>query len=646
MQPLLRKFRATTGSSGGGLALLLAFVVVLPSACLIWFMKEATQNERLALRQKLAEAYRGHLSLAAERLNAHWQRVVATSNRTDQPGPALFAKYVKEGLADAVICFDADGRLRYPQDEPPGGAPVVPPAWHEAEALELAHPARAAELFGRLASQGTNSDLAARALQAQARCLLRAGDKVGALKITSESLVEDRFEKAIDIQGRCIVPNAELMALEIRRQLGSDLDPALLTQLQRRLNDYTYSMPSGQRRFLMHEVQKLQPGIAFPTLAAEDLANQYLGISPAEISTNELRAAGLPGVWHVTTPDRRIIALHRTEQVLARMHSVIASDTLPNDAAVQLLAPGVRNEKALFSVPAGPALQGWTLALSVRERNAFETNLISRGGPYIMIGIAAILVMVVLGLLALGLLRRQVALNRLRNDLVANVTHELKTPLSSMRLLVDTLLNSDVPQNTAREYLQLIARENMRLSRLIDNFLTFSRIERNKLVFSFREISPNSIAEDAAAAVRERFQGPACRFDTRLSPDLPAINADPEAMVTVLVNLLDNAWKYSGEEKRILLRSSAHNGHVLFSVEDNGVGLAERDQERIFQRFYQVKRSPHPAGGCGLGLSIVKFIVAAHDGQVEVESAPQKGSTFTVILPALNALPVPKEKSA
>src|SRR5262249_52104945 len=156
-----------------------------------------------------------------------------------------------------------------------------------------------------------------------------------------------------------------------------------------------------------------------------------------------------------------------------------------------------------------------------------------------------------------------IALTQLRNDLVANVTHELKTPLSSMRLLVETLLNSPrLEETTAREYLQLIARENLRLSRLIDNFLTFSRIERNKFTFKFRPVEANAIAEAAAASVRERFDVPGCRFDVKAAANLPVVLADSDAMVTALVNLLDNAYKYSGDDKEITLIAEAKNGSV------------------------------------------------------------------------------------
>jgi len=290
-------------------------------------------------------------------------------------------------------------------------------------------------------------------------------------------------------------------------------------------------------------------------------------------------------------------------------------------------------------------MPGWHMALFLRDQSLFDATTNERTSSYVWIGGLVVVTVVLLALLAQGLVQRQNALTQLRNDLVANVTHELKTPLSSIRLFVETLLNTPkLHEATTREYLQLITKENLRLSRLIDNFLMFSRIERNKYVFTFHPASAAVIAESAAAAMRERFQAPGCRFDVTAPADLPGVLADADALVTALVNLLDNAWKYSSEEKHIQFTASAQNGRVFFTVRDNGIGLSPRDAKRIFQRFYQVHQHHSPSvGGCGLGLSIVQGIVSAHHGTVRVDSEPGHGSTFIVTLPAASARKLSEE---
>jgi len=228
--------------------------------------------------------------------------------------------------------------------------------------------------------------------------------------------------------------------------------------------------------------------------------------------------------------------------------------------------------------------------------------------------------------------QNQIKMNRLKNDFIATVTHELKTPLASMRVLVDTLLEGNYEgQQTATEYLQLVANENKRLTHLIDSFLTFSRMERNKQVFDFQPTAPKEIAVAAAEAMGAKLSGDNCRFEYSIGENLSTISADSDAMVTVLANLLENAYKYTNSNKRIQLKVYEEDGVVYFAVKDNGVGLTVRAQRKIFNRFYQVdSRLSRRAEGCGLGLSIVKFIVDAHKGTIEVESKAGEGSTFTV----------------
>ena len=232
------------------------------------------------------------------------------------------------------------------------------------------------------------------------------------------------------------------------------------------------------------------------------------------------------------------------------------------------------------------------------------------------------------------ILRRQMRIAHLKTDLVAAVSHELKTPLSSMKLLVESLLGGQEfePKRT-REYLQLVARENSRLSRLIDNFLTFSRMERNKGRFDFARVQPEAVAHAAVESVGDRYH-----VELELGSGLPPLYADEDALVTVLLNLLDNAYKYTGDNRRIWLRVMYAGGRVTFAVADNGIGIPEREQKRVFRRFYQVDRNlSRSAGGVGLGLSIVDFIVKAHKGVVSVWSRPGAGSTFTVSLPPSTA---------
>jgi signal transduction histidine kinase len=223
---------------------------------------------------------------------------------------------------------------------------------------------------------------------------------------------------------------------------------------------------------------------------------------------------------------------------------------------------------------------------------------------------------------------------RLKTDLVAAASHELRTPLASMRVLIDGLLDdAEIDPVKTREYLRLLSAENARLTRLIENFLTFSRLDRGRTPFVFDDTSAASIVTAAVDAVRHRLP-PSGDLRVAIEPSIPPISADAQALTTALVNLLENAIKYSPADPRIEVRAARDNGHVTFAVIDNGIGIASGQQRRIFRRFYRVDQdlSRHTSG-VGLGLTIVESVVRGHGGTVEVASAPGQGSTFTLRVP-------------
>jgi signal transduction histidine kinase len=230
--------------------------------------------------------------------------------------------------------------------------------------------------------------------------------------------------------------------------------------------------------------------------------------------------------------------------------------------------------------------------------------------------------------------RRQLRLARLKTDLVAAVSHELRTPLASMRVLVDGLIaDPQLDETKTREYLHLLASENARLTRLIENFLAFSRLERGRERFVFTTVLPSAVVDGAVAAIRERVP-PGCDLRIEIAPDLPPVRADEGAVISALINLLDNAIKYTPEEKRVVVRATRMAGGVAFEVQDNGIGIAPREHRRIFRRFYRVdQRLASATSGVGLGLSIVELIARAHGGSVSVRSSEGAGSTFTLYVP-------------
>jgi signal transduction histidine kinase len=287
------------------------------------------------------------------------------------------------------------------------------------------------------------------------------------------------------------------------------------------------------------------------------------------------------------------------------------------------------------AIAAGSWLPGWQLSFMPLESSAFEEEDGQHRALYVSVALAGIGVIAMIGIAAAGSLRRHLRLARLKTDLVAAASHELRSPLASMRVLVDGLLADDPldPKKT-REYLEMLAVENARLSRLIENFLTFSLLERNRHRFVFAPAEPAAIVAAAVAAVRDRVPH-GCDLRVEVPATLPLVMADSDALRTALINLLENALKYTPANKRIVIRADEGGDRsVIFVVEDNGIGIPVGEQRRIFRRFYRVdQRLSRETGGVGLGLSIVDLIVRGHHGTVTVRSTPGAGSTFTVRVP-------------
>ena len=286
--------------------------------------------------------------------------------------------------------------------------------------------------------------------------------------------------------------------------------------------------------------------------------------------------------------------------------------------------------------PLGDRFPGWHVIASGDMSGLSEESYDVRTATYVWTGALLLAVVLCSGALLLTFHLRQLRIARLKNDLIATVSHELRTPLASMRVLVDTLIAGRIPEEAQQqEYLALIGKENHRLSRMVDNFLTFSRMERNKTQFDFANARVAEIVEEAAASVKERFEAAGRPLAIEVPDGLPPIPCDADALVTALINLLDNAHKFTPDAAApIEVRAGIENGAVSLAVRDSGIGLSRRARRKVFQRYYQVdQRLARSAGGCGLGLSIVRFIVEAHGGEVRVESTPGGGSTFTLVLP-------------
>ncbi len=230
---------------------------------------------------------------------------------------------------------------------------------------------------------------------------------------------------------------------------------------------------------------------------------------------------------------------------------------------------------------------------------------------------------------------RQRELVRLQRRFVADVSHELKTPLTMIRLLAETLLDGRIRDpDRIRTYYETITRESERLSVLLDGILDFSRAESGRRQYRFEDCDVGSIAYQAWRLFEPQFAAEG--FDRRIEvgSDLPTIQADQAAIQQIIVNLLQNAYRYAGEAKFVRLAVNRDGYLIVITVEDHGIGMTRNQLSRLGDSFFRAEDTRvRQTRGTGLGLAIVNHAVQAHGGKLEVQSRPGKGSTFTVWIP-------------
>jgi len=661
-------------------AALLAIAVVLPTVSLLWFMSQVIANERLVVGQKLAALYQDKLADASARTTARFTaRLGALEPNVSGTNPyPLLRQLVRQDQARGVVVWDAAGTVWYPQaaavagqDAPPGSALA------EAARLEFSagQPAQAAARYAEIAATSPAAQTVLQAQLGRSRCLAQSGQFHEAVAECARAAFASRppnSDSSGALRWQLTVENARLLLLSLLDRAPAPADPALrertLAALQADLFNASPDqppLPANHNLFLAQKVLAARHATPAPPASTQRVqeleklaAAEALSLAAAETISPQ---AGPSDVYFPTMVDNQsLIGLRhqaRSRTVLVLLDEPALLPVLDgyreafakSEVACRILNPagglvtGLAQPKGrpflTAALPAG--FPDWQVELYFAGGDVFELAARRQIAVYIWTGVLVILLIFIAGAFAVRAVGRQIRLNQMKNDFIATVSHELKTPLASMRVLVDTLLEGRVRDEAqAQEYLRLTVKENERLSRMIDNFLTFSRMERDKVAFTLLAARPGAIASDAVAAVKTKFAAHHCVLTVAVAENLPDLTADHDAIVTVLVNLLDNACKYTTDHKQIRLEVLARERWVVFAISDNGIGLARRHHRKIFERFYQVDNSlARRAEGCGLGLSIVKFIVDAHHGRIVVESAPGAGSTFTVFLPVAGGEP-------
>ncbi len=634
-------------------------------------MTRVVRNESLAVRQQLSNFYIDQLGELVDKSGRRWGRTrMGLEGNAEQPYDLLLSQAVENGISGLII-FDDEGKRTYPL---------------LSDAIQRdGQPSQENQKVWKFEFVDGNYEEAAKLYRKQAdsdNVIVRLGSYLNLsrcmakLNRLDEAVEECKKAAFSDLQDNAdadilnVIGNARVQLLSLTT--GKDRYKSLYEDTFGKLVSMIFSvnkagtmLATDSNMFLTERVLQIlqeDPHLNDKDQEAIERINKYKAIEEYSVGFVESN----PDIDLFYGEDhRRRVGKHQADG-----ESVYSLRQKGDKAGFLFLFTGEDLSRALFDFeerfgddvafwigdedgvyvwgeenPAGEQFltvslknalgRGWRATLYFIGENLFDKAANRQRTIYTWTGILVIGLMAVCTCFAGGAVGRQAKLNRLKNDFVATITHELKTPLASMRVLVDTLLDGSYNnQQQATEYLQLISKENRRLTGLIDNFLTFSRMERNKQAFGLDPASPADIATSAADAVRTKFNNEKCEFTVSIDDNLPSIMADKDAMITVLVNLLDNAYNYSHDDKRIELKVFAENNAVYFSVADNGIGMTSRQVKKIFDRFYQADTSlTRRTQGAGLGLSIVKFILDAHNAKMTVDSIPDKGSTFTVTLP-------------
>jgi len=333
---------------------------------------------------------------------------------------------------------------------------------------------------------------------------------------------------------------------------------------------------------------------------------------------NTLKKEIFPGILGKVTENTGLqlqIIDHRGQNILTGRKELLPKDSI-SFSYRQFPLPW----KLLVSQP----------ALGDLEKTAHRENLF-----YGVLLIFIVALMILGAFLIVRDISRETETTRLKTEFVHNISHELKTPLTLIRLYGETLQRKKNLKKEERiEAYEIITKESERLSHLINNVLDFSRIEMGRKEFDFKKENLAQKVRDTLESYRYHLEKKGFTIQEEISSELPEMTFDGEAIASILINLLSNAMKFSPKEKEITVKLYKDNGNAVLQVADRGIGISNREISRIFKRFYRSRNEIiSETRGSGLGLTLVKHITDAHGGQIKVVSEQGKGSVFSVILP-------------
>jgi signal transduction histidine kinase len=467
----------------------------------------------------------------------------------------------------------------------------------------------------------------------------------------------DSCPRFVDRTGYNMTLGARLRRLELLWPMSSDMALAEVAQLAKALSDPLYPASLDQKIFVAKRTASILSRSKQPKAVALRgifilSGSNYELLSASQDLSGFTEKEGIEWRTVFTDETTRVLVVNRTKEgilvgaelvdsvVEQKMQRFLEESESGSNLVVRINSNLEPFSLADAGVYAGSVLlsfgrSGWRMDLFLKGSQVLDDLAQNRARLYLW---ALIMLAVVLGGGIAGtvwVMARETRLSRLKTDFVSSVSHELRTPLTSIRLFTETLLLGRAQsEEEQKEFLQIIAQESERLSRLVERILDFSRMEAGRKAYSFDLVDAADLVNMAVMACGSLFEEKKIKINKRLPDDAFSVCVNKDAIVEVFINLLSNAIKYSPEETEVTVSAKRNKHSMEISVSDRGIGIARSEQGKIFEKFYRVETPlASEVAGSGLGLSLVKYIVHGHGGEIVVDSAPGRGSVFTVRLP-------------
>ncbi len=277
----------------------------------------------------------------------------------------------------------------------------------------------------------------------------------------------------------------------------------------------------------------------------------------------------------------------------------------------------------------------WFLEFYEQEQRLIETFLTSRRGIYFYMFLLIAGILIFGSILTIRTVSHELELAKMKSDFVSTISHEFKSPLTSIRQLAEMLQAGRIPSEERRQkYYDVLLEQSERLSLLTENILNFAQMEEGRKEFEFKKVDIGALLKEIVSTIQDRVHYEDFVIQTKIEKSLPSIEVDSAAITQAINNLVDNAIKFSGENKKVIVSSFTEDQYLVIAVQDFGIGIKKEEIDKVFERFYRGgDELSRMVKGSGLGLTLVKQIVEAHHGSVHVESEPGRGSTFSIRLP-------------